>query len=368
MDINDKIRLIADGEFEVIAKLSVDETTALCQLVRGLRNSLDWVTQGRDTFIAEREQLMAQDQTPYGYVYSSSVDDHKLHFSHEKPVFSQEDASEYEISTTAVYEGQAVPAQQVAPLKDHQIAETINAVRDVAVEFARTQQLRERIAAMLRPVLRAAQPSPAVAVPDSDEGLLPIHAADHPDCQVMYWSEQELRAIKDYAKRCIAATSPRITEQDAAVKAWEDAIARLSKGRENLHPDDIAVDRFSELMKLKLAKSRDKGRGGWQNPARCKVEDLAEMLIGHLPKGDPVDVANFAMMLCFRDGGHNALSVAGRALLNKLNEKPEIEVLCDECNGHGFLSEWENAARENIINTVCPACHGGKSKPESVGG
>lgn len=31
MDINEKIRLIAEGEFEVIARLSVDETTQLCQ-------------------------------------------------------------------------------------------------------------------------------------------------------------------------------------------------------------------------------------------------------------------------------------------------------------------------------------------------
>lgn len=65
--------------------------------------------------------------------------------------------------------------------------------------------------------LESMQQSPAVAVPDSDDGLLPIDANDHPDCRVMYWSEQELRAIKDYARRCIAAQSPspRITEQDA---------------------------------------------------------------------------------------------------------------------------------------------------------
>lgn len=55
MDINEKIRLIADGEFEVIAKLSVDETTELCRLVRGLRGSLDWVIQERDELRAQFE-------------------------------------------------------------------------------------------------------------------------------------------------------------------------------------------------------------------------------------------------------------------------------------------------------------------------
>ena len=48
---------------------------------------------------------------------------------------------------------------------------------------------------------------------------------------------------------------------------------------------------------MKLAKKRAEGRGGWDDPAQCKVEDLARMLVEHLPKGDPVDVANFCMML-----------------------------------------------------------------------
>lgn len=177
------------------------------------------------------------------------------------------------------------------------------------------------------------QQSPAVAISKTEnttriteqdtDGLLPLRPIDHPDCQVMLWSEQELRAIKGYTKRCIAALPQRVTEQDAVVKAWKDAIETLSKGSENgVHPDDVAVNRFSEAMKIKLAKSRDKGRGGWENPALCKVIDLASMLIDHLPKGDPVDVANFAMMLFFREGGNTALSDAGRALLNKLNDKP----------------------------------------------
>lgn len=83
--------------------------------------------------------------------------------------------------------------------------------------------------------------------------------------------------------------------------------AAPSPSQQSAHPDDIAVDRFAELMKQKLAVSRGKGRGGWDDPELCHVSDLAQMLIEHIPKGDPVDIANFAMMLCFREGGYEAL-------------------------------------------------------------
>lgn len=60
------------------------------------------------------------------------------------------------------------------------------------------------------------------------------------------------------------------------------------------HPDDVAVDRFSEAMKQKLGMARSKGRGDWQT---CNKEDLSRMLREHVEKGDPRDVANFCMFL-----------------------------------------------------------------------
>lgn len=62
------------------------------------------------------------------------------------------------------------------------------------------------------------------------------------------------------------------------------------------HEDDLAVDRFAAAMKAKLAKKRNVGRGGWSGP-ECSEETLSRMLRDHIAKGDPVDVANFAMML-----------------------------------------------------------------------
>lgn len=65
----------------------------------------------------------------------------------------------------------------------------------------------------------------------------------------------------------------------------------------NQHPDDAAVDRFAATMKAKLAKKRADGYGNWDDPAKCDTHFLADLLLEHIPKGDPVDIANFCMML-----------------------------------------------------------------------
>jgi len=62
------------------------------------------------------------------------------------------------------------------------------------------------------------------------------------------------------------------------------------------HPDDEAVDRFAAAMKAKLAKARDAGRSGWQDPA-WPVESIGDNLRKHVEKGDPRDVANYCMFL-----------------------------------------------------------------------
>lgn len=82
-----------------------------------------------------------------------------------------------------------------------------------------------------------------------------------------------------------------------------------------VHPDDLAVEAFAAVMKAKLAKKREEGYGGWKDPEACAVEALAWQLIHHVAKGDPADVANFAMFLFHRDGGGEALGRAGREVL-----------------------------------------------------
>lgn len=90
------------------------------------------------------------------------------------------------------------------------------------------------------------------------------------------------------------------------------------------HSDDIAVDRFAMLMKSKLAAARAKGRGGWDDPARCNANYLRKSLHEHVAKGDPVDVANFCMMLA-----HYGASTA----------TPDSPSECPECGDTSPLEE-----------------------------
>lgn len=86
------------------------------------------------------------------------------------------------------------------------------------------------------------------------------------------------------------------------------------------HPDDVAVDRFADAMKAKLAKKRAEGRGGWENRDECSQEFLSGLLRDHVEKGDPVDVGNLAMML--RQRGETILPdhepAVARAQLNAI--------------------------------------------------
>lgn len=73
------------------------------------------------------------------------------------------------------------------------------------------------------------------------------------------------------------------------------------------HPDDQAVAGFAVAMHAKMALSRAKGREGWED---CDIEHLADELVRHVAKGDPVDVANFAMMLHARAADPQVLAAA----------------------------------------------------------
>lgn len=79
------------------------------------------------------------------------------------------------------------------------------------------------------------------------------------------------------------------------------AAARLPPTAEQ-HADDVAVDRFATAMKRKLALARAKGRGGWDDPEQCSVDDLTTMLRNQANGGDPIDAGNFAMMIHQRGG------------------------------------------------------------------
>lgn len=79
--------------------------------------------------------------------------------------------------------------------------------------------------------------------------------------------------------------------------------------------DDQGCVRFLGAMIRKLNRKREEGRGGWNlepytvqqdrgdrvQHGGCTVADLRNMLKEHIEKGDPVDIANFCMMIWNRE-------------------------------------------------------------------
>ena len=114
------------------------------------------------------------------------------------------------------------------------------------------------------------------------------------------------------------------------------------------HPDDLAVDRFAAAMKEKMKRSRDIGRGGWDDPEVCKIEDLGKMLVDHVAKGDPVDIANFCMMLHQRSVGRSdAVYTIRGAWLDGMNRHHEALEVFRKIEEAGARGAWtvENALK-----------------------
>lgn len=147
--------------------------------------------------------------------------------------------------------------------------------------------------------------SPSAAVP---EGALPplppadVHDADGP----------LLVGNTAYSARLVQAYARAAVEAD-----------RAQQGEP--HDDDIAWEHFASATKAKMAEGREKGRGGWEDPEQCPTERLQLMLLEHLKKGDPVDVANFCMMLWTR--GEPVVAVDLKAARQAVLE--DAAAICD---------------------------------------
>lgn len=79
-----------------------------------------------------------------------------------------------------------------------------------------------------------------------------------------------------------------------------DSLSAHSKKPKDGSPDDNAIDDFASQMKAKMWSAGERGRGGWEDNSQVTIHQLAEMLVAEVKKGDPVDIANFCMMIFTR--------------------------------------------------------------------
>lgn len=136
------------------------------------------------------------------------------------------------------------------------------------------------------------------------------------------------------------------------------------------HTDDQAVDLLAAAMKAKLAIQRARGYGGWDEPKRCPVERLAGMLVDHIAKGDPVDVANFAMMLFCRDGGGVAMAHAGRTAVAQIPQDiAELVLRVGRAEWGSTPAHDADGHAEHIAESVrLTAEHFGQTEPQKMSG
>lgn len=128
------------------------------------------------------------------------------------------------------------------------------------------------------------------------------------------------------------------------------------------HPDDAAVDRFTEAMKAKLAEASAKGRHGWEDPQVCSVEFLSEQLVEHVAKGNAgtfEDIANFAMMLHQRGADPATLAGVFRCML------PELQGAPVGTEREGFEALLKRQFPYDIMGTVEAAIQGWDEEHQS---
>ncbi len=117
--------------------------------------------------------------------------------------------------------------------------------------------------------------------------------------------------MTDLRKAAEALTGGAYQDADGRFIVDEVAICALRAALDapvpHQHPDDVAVNAFAEAMRAKLRIAREKGRHGWQGVA---APDLWRMMIDHIAKGDPVDIANFAMFAFYTRKDGEVLSPA----------------------------------------------------------
>lgn len=91
--------------------------------------------------------------------------------------------------------------------------------------------------------------------------------------------------------------------------------------------DLYALNSMMIMMRNRMAKKRREGRGGWWDSRECTVHDLARQLIAVIEKGNPVDVANYCMMLHHRNGGQQALKMAWMLHMGEATQRAKRDEL-----------------------------------------
>lgn len=132
--------------------------------------------------------------------------------------------------------------------------------------------------------------------------------------------------------------------------------------------DNRSVTAFAYAMRIKLAVKRLDGRGGWQDKEHCSNEYLSKLLREHVEKGDPVDVANFCMMLHQR--GELIASPAASKPLALAEAAYDLASWagCINWRGGENQKDWLDELRQHIerVRQLCKQYRGGSAQVQDA--
>jgi hypothetical protein len=130
------------------------------------------------------------------------------------------------------------------------------------------------------------------------------------------------------------------------MNAPQDAFTRAA------HADAAAIMEFAAAMASKMHQAAMKGHFGWENPDLCTTESLQRALQEHVVKGDPVDVANYAMMLHARGAGSASASLQTNMLLDNLMMRAALRAVLDEVSPGCTPISIDSSLPRSLIDLV----------------
>ncbi|MFM0044060.1 hypothetical protein [Paraburkholderia sediminicola] len=208
-------------------------------------------------------------------------------------------------------------------MKDHEIAAIVNQLRDIAKEYGHAQQLRERIAGVIVPVLSASEPAVAQMLPQSVLDALRFYAHGHhfnidddhqqfdtvsgePQNWLMSEQENDCTMIEDgsIAKAVLLGglpgfeepTEPLDGEVFAASPAATSADAQDEREISQLIDERDSFEHMGTVLANKVAELLDADVGEWSsanNPIFRAIHLIEDRLANVAPavpaqSGEPI--------------------------------------------------------------------------------
>lgn len=116
--------------------------------------------------------------------------------------------------------------------------------------------------------------------------------------------------------------------------------------------DAAVIMEFAAAMASKMHQAAMKGHAGWENPVLCTTESLQRALQEAVVKGDPVDVANYAMMLHARGAGTSIPGPRTVAILENIQMLAALRAVLDEVSPGSTPISLDSSLPRSLIDQV----------------